>query len=186
MTDHSEASGIQAFHWVGSEAMYLDTPDITRCGRIVIGRYGGHSGAGAEKNEDGALAWCADDGSWEFVVLLDAHFSAESAALVLAAIAAERATLTALMAEPPTRLFPALHAHLLALFTAPAFRARCRAAVGEASCLICARKGNFLRWLSIGDCVLYLFHAALAVHGQMALNQRGFVPAQEGLRRLVE
>jgi hypothetical protein len=152
----------------------LDTPTVTSRGRVVIGRYGGHSGVGAMKNEDGALLWSAADGRWEFAVLLDAHFSAESAELVLAAVESERAGLVSALEAPPGAAFPALHARLLALFTAPEFRARCRAVVGEASCLICARRGHYLWWLSIGDCVLYSFHAQLAALGQFALTQRSF------------
>ncbi len=162
------------FRWVGSEAMYLDTPDVVGCGPVVIGRYGGSSRAGADRNEDGALVWCAPNGEWEFAVLLDAHYSADSAALVLEAIDADRGTLMAQLSQPVDGLFPALHARLLAILSAPAFRARCRQAIGEASCLICARKDRFLWWMAIGDCVLYLLHSGLAAQGQMALNQRSF------------
>jgi hypothetical protein len=159
---------------VGSEAPLLDAPTVGSCGRVVSGRFGGHTGAGAEKNEDGALVWCAEDGRWELAVLLDAHFSAESAALVLTAIEAERAPLTALFDSPPGVAFPALHARLLALFTAPGFRARCRAVTGEASCLICLRMSHYVWWMCIGDCVLYCFHPKLAAFGQVSLTQRSF------------
>ena len=162
------------FRWVGSEEMLLDTPDVTTCGDVVIGRYGGHTSAGADKNEDGALVWCASDGAWEFAALLDAHFSAESAALVIAEIEAQRERLLAALAQPPGSLGTTLRTRLLEAFTAPAFRARCHAAIGEASCLICARKDRFLWWMSIGDCVLYLLHPKLAALGQFALNMRSF------------
>lgn len=174
MAGQPPSETIETFRWVGSEAAHLDTPDVARCGRVVIGRYGGHRGAGAVKNEDGALVWCAADGAWEFAVLLDAHFSAESAALVLAAIAAEREPLTALLARPVATLFAALHARLLEILGAPELRARFRTVDGEASCLICARKGEFLWWMNIGDCVLYLLHPDLARLGQFALNQRSY------------
>ena len=167
-------SSVASFHWVGSDAMLLDTPTVTSCGRVAIGRYGGHTGAGADKNEDGALIWCPADGAWEFAVLLDAHDSAQSAALVLDAIAAERAAILDIFGRDVGSAFVDLHAHLLALFRSPVFRTRCRQAMGEASCLICARKGAFLWWLSIGDCVAYLLHPHLARLGQFALNQRQF------------
>src|SRR5579863_1290383 len=98
------ASGYTGFRWVGSEEMLLDTPDVTACADVVIGRYGGHTGAGADKNEDGALVWCASDGAWEFAALLDAHFSAESAALVIAEIESQREPLLAALAQPPGAL----------------------------------------------------------------------------------
>jgi len=63
---------------------------------------------------------------------------------------------------------------LLALFQSPAFREQCAHLQGETACLICARKNRFLWWLSIGDCLVYLFHPELARLGQFALNQRSF------------
>jgi hypothetical protein len=196
----SAAQRFATFRWVGSEAALLDTPTVVTCGRVAIGRYGGHSGAGARSNEDGALVWCAMDGSWELAALLDAHFSAESAELVLAAIEGDRAALLEILAQPVETLFAALHQRLLALFRAPSLRAQLRRAEGEASCLLCARKGPYLWWLSIGDCVIYLFHPWLAQAGQTALNQRSFsewigqrntfelpVPCYaSGVRRLLE
>jgi hypothetical protein len=140
----------------------------------VIGCYGGRTAAGATRNEDGALVWCAGDGSWEFALLLDAHGSAGSAALVLTTIEAEAEAITASLSQPAETAFASLHQHLLALFQSPAFREQCRRVQGETACLICARKAQFLGWLSIGDCVVYLFHPELARLGQFALNQRSF------------
>ena len=62
----------------------------------------------------------------------------------------------------------------MALFRSTDFRAQCRSVQGETACLICARKAQFLWWLSIGDCLVYLFHPDLARLGQYALNQRSF------------
>lgn len=163
-----------SFRWLGSDAPHLDAPVIATCRDMVIGCYGGHTAAGATRNEDGALAWCAADGSWEFALLLDAHGSAESAALVLTAIEAEAEVITAFLTEPVETAFASLRQHLLALFQSPAFREQCRQVQGETACLICARKAQFLWWLSIGDCVVYLFHPELARLGQFALNQRSF------------
>jgi hypothetical protein len=141
---------------------------------MVIGLYGGNSRAGARKNEDGALVWCPADGGWEFAVLLDAHFSVDSAKLVVDAVQAERDAITSMLVRPIDTAFEALHRHLLALFRSPEFRERCAQAYGEASCLICARKSAFLWWLSVGDCVVYLLHPRLARLGQYALNQRSY------------
>lgn len=165
---------MQTFRWVGSEEMFLDTPDVTTCGPIVIGRYGGRTRAGAIKNEDGALVWCHEGGLWEFATLLDAHYSAESAALVIEAIEGERERLIGILAEPVERAFPLLHAFFVSLFGSPDFRARCREVEGEASCLIAARKGPYLWWLSVGDCVGYIFHSDLARQGEFQLNERRF------------
>jgi len=174
MADASSSPGIAAFRWVGCDEPLLDMPTLARCGRVAIGRYGGSTRAGAAKNEDAALVWCVEDGAWEFAALLDAHYSCESAVLVLDAIEGTRAGLVADLARPIGEAFAALQARLLALFAAPDFRARCRAAEGEASCLIFARKGPFLWWLAIGDCVGYLLHPELARFGQYAVNQRSF------------
>ncbi|HEV8194017.1 MAG TPA: protein phosphatase 2C domain-containing protein, partial [Ktedonobacterales bacterium] len=148
---------IQTFRWVGNEEAFLDAPDVATCGHVVIGRYGGRTRAGASKNEDGALVWCHTGGLWELATLLDAHFTAESATLVSEAIEGEREGLISLLAEPVERAFPLLHAFFVGLFGAPDFRARCREVEGEASCLIAVRKGSYLWWLSVGDCVGYIF-----------------------------
>jgi serine/threonine protein phosphatase PrpC len=141
---------------------------------VVIGCYGGCSGAGAVHNEDGALVWCASDGSWEFALLLDAHASVESADLVLEVVEGAEPAIASALSQPVDAAFAALQACVLALLRSPDFRARCRSVQGETACLICARKSRFLWWLSVGDCVLYLFHPELAALGQLALNQRSF------------
>jgi hypothetical protein len=165
---------VTSFRWVGGELPLLDTPTILRSGRVVVGRYGGYRGAGAQSNEDGALVWCASDGEWEFAALLDAHFSDQSAKLVIGALEAEREPLTAILALPAPAALPALQQRILGLFTAQEFRARCRQVEGEASCLLFARKGTYLWWLSIGDCVGYLLNEEQARMGQFAVNQRVF------------
>ena len=96
LCEFSAVNLIRWFRWLGSEAPHLDAPFMATCRHVVIGCYGGNTGAGATRNEDGALVWCAGDGSWEFALLLDAHGSAESAALVLTAVEAEA---TALLTE---------------------------------------------------------------------------------------
>lgn len=167
-------SSVHRFRWLGRDAPHLDAPVITTCGDMVIGCYGGHTGAGATRNEDGALAWCAADGGWEFALLLDAHGSAESAALVLTAVEAETGAITACLSHPVETALASLQSHLMALFQSTVFREQCRQVQGETACLIGARKERFLWWLSTGDCVVYLFHPELARLGQFALNQRSF------------
>lgn len=165
---------LESFRWLGAEAMHLDAPAVSVCGRAAIGRYGGHTGAGADRNEDAALVWCAADGAWEFAALVDAHYSAESAALLLEALAAERDAMAAILAGPLGEFAPALGAHVVGLFGAAAFRARCQQVTGEASVLLCARRERFLWWFSVGDVMLYLFHSELARLGQHTLTQRNF------------
>jgi serine/threonine protein phosphatase PrpC len=167
-------NSILSFRWLGSEAPHLDTPVITTCRDVVIGCYGGHTGAGASRNEDGALVWCAADGSWEFALLLDAHASADSAALVLTAIGAEAEAIAACLSRPIETAFASLQQHVLALFQSSPFREQCAHIQGETACLLGARKAQFLWWLSVGDCVVYLFHPELARLGQFTLNQRSF------------
>lgn len=165
---------VAEFRWVGSDEAFLDQPALAECGSVIIGRYGGRSDAGADKNEDGTLVWCDVTGAWEFVTLLDAHYSAESAELILATLEAERSRLLAALALPVETAFRALHETLLAIFLDAAFRARCRAVEGEASCLIVARKGVYFWWFSVGDCLAYLLHPETARLGQYLLNQRVF------------
>ncbi|HEX6817253.1 MAG TPA: protein phosphatase 2C domain-containing protein [Ktedonobacterales bacterium] len=170
----SGGQDITRFRWVGSEAPLLDTPTIVRAGRVVVGRYGGNRGAGANSNEDGALVWCAGNGGWEFAVLLDAHFTAQSAELVIDAFEREREAFVATLAQPVAGALSKLQQQVLALFRSPGFRASCQAVEGEASCLIFARKEAYLWWLSIGDCVGYVFNEEQARFGQFAVNQRVF------------
>jgi serine/threonine protein phosphatase PrpC len=162
----------QAFYWVGNHQPHLDQPDVTICGNVLIGRYGGSSAGGATKNEDGALVWSAADGAWEFAMLLDAHNSAQSAELLLRAINYERDAIQQLLNLPLQESFYKLQNHLVSRFLSPALRTRCSYIQGETACLIAVRRGRFLWWLSIGDCSLYLLHPEYARHGQFALNQR--------------
>ncbi len=170
----ADASHVVAFRWVGSQEAFLDQPALAECGNVVIGRYGGRTDAGARNNEDGALVWCDAAGAWELAVLLDAHYSAESAELILATLEAERPRLLAALAQPVVSAFRALHEALLAIFMDAAFRARCREVYGEASCLIVARKGAYLWWFSVGDCLAYFLHPETARLGEFLLNQRVF------------
>jgi hypothetical protein len=41
--------------WIGADETFLDQPDATAVGQLMLGRYGGRRDAGAHKNEDAAL-----------------------------------------------------------------------------------------------------------------------------------
>lgn len=163
-----------AHRWLGSEAPHLDAPHLSLCGNMVVGAYGGSTLAGANKNEDGAFALSAADGGWHFAALCDAHVSSDSVELVLQTLELEQAAIVAALSLPAPSALPALHHLIVTLFGADDFRAKCQALRGETACLLCAQKDQWLWWLSIGDCALYLFHPELARLGQFALNQRNF------------
>lgn len=165
---------ILAFRWLGSDALHLDKPFVARCGHVVVGCYGGNTSAGAYKNEDAALVWCAEDSTWTFAALLDAHATGQSAELVLQAIESEQEAIAAILSRPPGEALTALQRLLVNRFRSGDFRDRCRTIQGETACLICAHKEQFVWWLSIGDCLVYLLHPELAERGQYALNQRNF------------
>lgn len=165
---------LSAFRWIGSQIAYLDTPTLVHRERMIVGCYGGATQAGADKNEDGALVWFAHDGSWELALLLDGHNSAQSVELVVSTIEAHGPSFAALLSQPVESALVSLQASFLALFRSQAFREQCQHIRGETSCLICVRKDQFLWWLSIGDCVVYLLHPEFARLNQFALNQRQF------------
>ena len=60
------------------------------------------------------------------------------------------------------------------MFQSEDFLLACRNVTGETACLIVARKDQYVWWLSVGDCILFLFHQELAALGQYQLNQRQF------------
>jgi hypothetical protein len=167
-------SEIFAFSWLGNQNPHLDRLELSHCGHVVIGCFGGSTAAGGTKNEDGALVWVEESGGWEFSMVLDAHKSADSASLMLRTITIEKQAIRSCLNLPIEEAFSELQQFLVSRFMSPAFRTRCRFTEGEASCLITARKDRFLWWLSIGDCQVYLFHPELARLGQYALNQRNY------------
>jgi hypothetical protein len=162
------------YHWLGRDTAYLDHVSIATSGEIVVGCYGGAHDDGAQRNEDGVLVWSRRPGDWEFALLLDAHTSSDSAALVLDTVSQHQEHIVALLDQQDAAMLRELEHYVITLFTAHDFRARCRTLRGETACLLCARRGRFLWWLSIGDCALYLMHPELAALGQIALNQRNF------------
>lgn len=88
------------FSWVGSQVMYLDDPAAMNFGNVAIGRYGGNTAAGADKNEDGLFVLLDPDGSWEFVMLLDAHKTAESAELLVSTIDSAASEINRHLSQP--------------------------------------------------------------------------------------
>ncbi|WP_449537564.1 protein phosphatase 2C domain-containing protein [Ferdinandcohnia sp. Marseille-Q9671] len=162
------------FSWVGSQEPFVDTSSINKQDKITIGRFGGNSSAGQYKNEDGCLVWQNELEDWEFVILLDAHQSAESAALILQEMAKRKSSITSLLACSLGEIFLDIEKRILHIFQNKDFLASCRQVSGSTSCLLVLRKNNYMWWFSVGDCSLYLFHPELARLGQYQVNQRHF------------
>ncbi|MCT8137278.1 protein phosphatase 2C domain-containing protein [Anaerobacillus sp. CMMVII] len=163
------------FSWVGSEEDFIDYPSCLEINQLVIGRYGGNSIAGQNKNEDGCLLWSMDNEDWELAIVLDAHHTAESAKLVLSHFQQKKESVKTILSSPTNSLtFRKLEAEVLKVFQDEEFLSSCKNIKGETSCLIVVRKHKFVWWLSIGDCLLFLFHPELAALGQYQLNQRHF------------
>lgn len=158
--------------WVGSREMCLDEISVKQYGDIVLGAYGGNISAGAKKNEDGALVW--SNGEWEFAAILDGHNSAESVDLVVNTIEKEYENIKVILNEPINSVFQSVENHILTIFQSSSFKEKCKKIKGETACLLCVRKENYIWWLSIGDCLVYVFHEELHKLEQYALNQRHF------------
>jgi hypothetical protein len=166
---------MKEFSWAGSERHFVDEPNLQEVSGIIVGRFGGNSHTGQSKNEDACLVWANESEDWEFVMVLDAHNTAESAELVLKEFEQNRSGLRNLLKEALTcSFFKRLEELVLSIFQRENFRNACREIQGETACMIVVRKGKYVWWLSIGDCVLYLFHRELASMGQYQLNQRHF------------
>lgn len=169
------SNAIGEFNWVGSEDNYVDQPHILQLHHVVIGRYGGNSGAGQCKNEDGCLVWINKKLDWEFALLLDAHNTSESAELILETFNTEKLPIQQILSLPTNQqTFKQLEWKIINMFQAEEFLSACRNVTGETACLIVARKDQYVWWFSVGDCILYLFHQELAALGQYQLNQRQF------------
>ncbi|WP_378113531.1 protein phosphatase 2C domain-containing protein [Cohnella yongneupensis] len=160
--------------WSGSSEPHLDQPHIERFGAISIGRYGGNIRAGADKNEDGLLVLNSPEGSWEFAMVVDAHTSSESAEQVLRAIADIRHEIEAVLRGGIADTFTGLEAKVDAMFRSQSFLERSQSIRGECSCLIVCRKGRYVWWYSVGDCMLFVLHPDFTAFGQTMLNQRHF------------
>lgn len=160
--------------WLGSEEMNLDRIDIKNCCDVYIGSYGGNTEAGANKNEDGAFILSDSEGKWKFAMILDAHTSSDSAKLVLDTIQKHKKELLKVLGLPIKIMFGELQSLILGVFQSDDFNRQCKKVRGEAACLICVQREQFLWWFSIGDNLVYLLHPEFAELGQFTLNQRQF------------
>ncbi|WEG13258.1 protein phosphatase 2C domain-containing protein [Pullulanibacillus sp. KACC 23026] len=161
------------FSWVGSQKHYIDELNVLEfSNNMVIGRFGGNSSAGQYKNEDGCLIWADED--WEFVILLDAHNTAQSAELIISTIKYNQEKLIDLLNLRINQAFHEVNNFLLSVFSSKEFREECQKIKGETACLIVCRKGRYIFWLSIGDCALYLNHPELSALGEYQQNHRSF------------
>lgn len=163
------------FRWIGSDSNFVDRLDVQDINGLVLGRFGGNSSAGQSKNEDACLLWKDRTEDWEFVMLLDAHNTAESAETVLEQVEAHEQEMKRLLGQAISGdFFRNLEHMILEMFQQESFLEACRNVQGETACLIVARKGKYVWWFSIGDCLMYLFHPELKAFGQYLLNQRQF------------
>lgn len=160
--------------WLGENLPHLDQPHITTCGSMILGCYGGTTSAGSTKNEDGAWLLCSVDASWEFAVLLDAHVTSQSAALIVQWCEYAQSELEQICQHPPAEAIAKLSRYLLHTFSSRSFREAAHSVRGETACLIVFRTAQWVYWFSVGDCVVYVLHPDLMRLGQYALNQRHF------------
>ncbi|MFV8830352.1 protein phosphatase 2C domain-containing protein [Alkalihalobacterium sp. APHAB7] len=162
------------FSWVGSEEAFVDEINIRHFEHVVLGRFGGNSSAGQYKNEDGCLVWVDKKQDLEFVVLLDAHHTAESAELVLNSIESLKDELSTSFTLPIKDTFKSVSSLLLSTFESSRFKNACQKIQGETAFLCVVRKDKYIWWLSIGDCVFHLYHPELAMLKEFQQNQRSF------------
>lgn len=160
------------FSWVGSQYDFIDEKDVQLIERVAVGRFGGNSSAGQYKNEDGCVIWVGED--WEFAAILDAHYSAESAELVIDELNQQMDELIDMLNMKGTATFKLIELKLLECFQDGGFLEKCKKVKGETACLICVRKENYLWWFSVGDCVVYVLHPDFTRLQQFQLNQRQF------------
>lgn len=170
----SNARHKNEFSWVGSQSHYVDEIDVCQIQNVTVGRFGGNSTAGQYKNEDACLVWTNEKEDWEFVVLLDAHQSAESAELVVSEVNSLKGAIQNNLTLPIKQAFEQTAETLLTTFDSPHFKEACQKIQGETAVLCVVRKGKFLWWLSIGDCLLYLFHPELKALNETQQNHRSF------------
>ncbi|MDE5416065.1 protein phosphatase 2C domain-containing protein [Alkalihalobacillus sp. MEB203] len=162
------------FSWVGSQETFVDEINIRHFEHVVLGRFGGNSSAGQYKNEDACTVWVDKSRDLEFVVLLDAHDTAESAELVLNTIRSLKDDLLISLTFPIKETFKRVSNILLETFESSHFKKACQKTQGETAFLCVVRKEKYIWWLSVGDCVLHLNHPELAILGEYQQNQRSF------------
>ena len=82
--------------------------------------------------------------------------------------------ITSILSKPGLPDFRNVEDKLLGIFQNEKFLKQCKQVKGETACLICIRKGNYLWWFSVGDCVVYVIHPDFSALNQFQLNQRQF------------
>jgi hypothetical protein len=162
------------YHWVGNEKSFVDDITIIEVEPIVVGHFGGCSSAGQTKNEDGCLIFVNKQEDWEFTILLDAHNSSESAELVVVRFLKEEEAIRQLMSKPLEETFQLIEEHILCILHSHTFKEACKSVIGETAVLFVVRKGKYLWWLSVGDCLLFVLHPELEALGEIQLNRRSF------------
>ncbi|WP_175639161.1 protein phosphatase 2C domain-containing protein [Metabacillus schmidteae] len=163
------------YRWVGSQKHFVDeihTELLIK--NVVIGHFGGNSSTGQYNNEDGCLFWINQEEDWEFAIILDAHNTAQSAELILTTFEKEKDLLHQILKLQSGEAFDNISTFILSIFKSEVFREACKNVQGETACLFVIRKDKFLWWLSIGDCILYLFHSELKALGEFQQNHRSF------------
>lgn len=156
--------------WIGAQDPHLDDPWLHAAGDVTLGIYGGNTASGAHKNEDGALCWSDPHHGWEWAMVLDGHNGSESVQLLVDTMETDQQTITGILNEPVAIAIPHLQQRTLDLLSS----IETSHVRGETACLLVARKDDYVWWLSIGDCVLYVLHPEYAKFGQFAANQRHF------------
>ena len=122
----SNARHKNEFSWVGSQSHYVDEIDVCQIQNVTVGRFGGNSTAGQYKNEDACLVWTNEKEDWEFVVLLDAHQSAESAELVVSEVNSLKGAIQNNLTLPIKQAFEQTAETLLTTFDSPHFKEACQ------------------------------------------------------------
>ncbi|UOY92222.1 protein phosphatase 2C domain-containing protein [Ectobacillus sp. JY-23] len=161
-----------SWNWSGKNGLYLDTILQKQIGAVYVGVCGGCTESGAYKNEDAAFV--LEGADWELACVMDAHASAESVEVLLDLLRAHEAQFNEILSQPVSLAFSHIQTEVVSLLSSPAFRSICKQTTGETALLLAVRKDQFVWWLSIGDCVLYILHPDLARLGQYAMNQRQF------------
>lgn len=156
------------FKWLGDEKAYLNEIHIEKLGPLSIGLYDGNT------NEDAVLAWYDPHGSWEFVMIFDAEHTIERAKFIIDIICERKEKLLQLFSYPNHLVFHHTHMYLLSLFTDETFIKKSEKMPEQTDCLICFRKDQFVYWLSVGECFIYLFQQESQQCKQGRLNEQQF------------
>jgi serine/threonine protein phosphatase PrpC len=165
---------MQELSWVGSQKDFVDKITIVSIAHVVLGRFGGNSTAGQYKNEDGCIIWVNEKFDYEFVVLLDAHQTAESAKLVVTTINNMKNEIIDILTRPVNESFNELSQLLLSTFQSESFKHACKSVQGETAFLCAVRKSKYLWWFSVGDCLLHVNHPELSALHEYQQNHRSF------------